>query len=408
MSRRKKSTRKKPVPNKNLIVHDKKLSNVGSEISLKEDSNKNIINNDEKINESNFGKEIVESDNFENAIKTMNPFFSFSILFAVVAVCFFFINLFVVTKLLDFAIGYKTFVLLICSYYLVIYLFNRKMENIISLCIFNFMGMIALYNILMHFNLFQSPLLSQTYFVPNILYFYMAFLIASYSYKIYDFFAFLGLLILSLIDGLTKTPIKSFAIISIIYFIFSYTIIWIAVFSKNLSISFLYENIFLISIIIAVLLAIISKYNVELLTKVYKKTVYFESKYRLKERIDGKTEYILKLFEMSKIPNLKLLNKDKKLLIPTSIFYILIKIIMPLWIVMYYSAGFQYFYYYESNNNYCVNLDKDDEIIKLYNGNVITHVLRNFQEVNCEKEKIHVELSIKKRIDDMIEKSKAH
>lgn len=410
MSRRKKITRKKQVINKkNVIDAQENFGDVRNNIFKAEEFQEEKDNKEYK----NHGKEkfdvnATESSDFQKNIRTVNPVCSFAILFMFVGISFFSINHFILVSTFKFVIGYKILVSFVCLYYLVVYFLNRKMDNIISLCFLNFMRVVVIYNILMHFNWFKIPLLSQTYFVSNILYFYVSFLMASYSYKIYDFFSFLGSYLLSLIEGLTKSMLKFFVLILIPYFVISYVIIWIGVHSQNSNISLYYDKIFWISIFVIMFFAVFCKYNVGFLNKIHIKTVYFESKYKLKEKIDEKTEYILNFFKMSRIPDLKLINEDKKLLIPSSIFYIVVKIIVPLWILMFYSAGFQYFYYYETNNNYCTNLDYNTGIIKLYNGNVILSDSNFLKEVNCEKEKISIEISIAKLAEKMLKEPKAH
>lgn len=307
----------------------------------------------------------------------------------------------------EYLADYRTFLVIILIYYIYVSIVNRHTEGIFKTVIFNFLGIIGLYNILILFNPFRMTQLSNDYWISNILYFYISFLFVSFDFKIYEKLSFITGCCFSLMKISTKNVLKVIFVFLIYASLWGYFVasIWVLSFMSDKPIT---PNVFYMpeALLIIPLLLTIATYLIVgagfffYIKDDKEKSLYFlmstQWAGRLEKTINTKIEWLINILKIERIKSPPLLKNKKKIDYINMTIFMYVKIIIFHFICLLYTTDLIFFTYKQPNNGYCQDAGfKDDTaIIKLSNNNVFVVDGKSLQEKKCEQKLERIDIKI--------------
>lgn len=299
------------------------------------------------------------------------------------------------------------FFLMMVFYYISIIVYEKTLNSLKSV-ILNVIGMIGFYNLLLSYNPLSMVEISSDYFISNILYLYLSFLLFSLDFNISKKLIFLIDIIVVFLNKIkTISKIKVVLLILLIGMFIRYCM------KNNGELIIPIITLSTLSIFIILFKEKISYKD----TDNYLKLRDQLGELRKFEYLEKIIEWILEIFKIEKLKPLKSTNGKDKLNKINIFFIVFVKYIMPYNILlMYYEFNYEYYNMYKiSNGNYCIIAEdkiknENVQIIKLKNGNILKprekveyidvemygNIVKKpktnhyLTEQSCEKEKINI------------------
>jgi hypothetical protein len=295
----------------------------------------------------------------------------------------------------------------IVMYYTMRFMYYDNTQEEKKSIIWNILGVISLYNILITLNIFKFIELSSSYAVTNIFYFYVSFFIFTINWDFYGKLTIIVDLIYAMINKSNKnfkelSSTISFLLGAFIYPIFVFLVMYHLIYMKKHPYSKFFVILSIAIIITYISITIYNKFKKgnENINNIHRKII--EKIKKNKELIDDKNNWFIEVFNIKKISNVnfidlgikKMTSKQQKDL------YILLLRFFPFIIFLLIPLKDNYYILYLQNNDICINEElKDKKIIKLKNDNVLIEKLKNnetyLSEVTCEKKKVEFRYSKK-------------
>lgn len=297
------------------------------------------------------------------------------------------------------------FVTLIILYYVAIIFQNKtlNLDNIKS-SFFNFVGIITLYNIFLLYNPFNMIEISSDYFLSNILYFYLSFLIITFDYKFYDKIVFIINIFFGLIEKTKKEimmPLLTTFLIILMTSIIIANIYIMFDFDEFMFLIILYigARIYVLIAMTLFMIFLFSKFTINVKNNSNNQKQYVKLRSiveKFEKLIETFIKWFLELFKIEKINSFSLMTKDGTINKLNTLTTILTKIAPFILLTILVSSKAYYPVNYSiENEKYCINkgISNDSKIIKLKNGNILLSENNQWNEVACEREKNELKMN---------------
>lgn len=347
-------------------------------------------------------------DDYESLIKykTVLSYISFY----VTILGFFLFSIFLSVN--DFELNYKLFIWFIPIYYfsmLLIYGYSIKELTL------NFLSIITIYNFALEFNPLKMVEISSDYYISNILYFYLSFLIVTFNFKLYERLSNGIDILFGQLIYLRANPYIAYPILGFTLFMYTWAAIIIfklANFHEMVIPTFVF--LFWSTVILLLFSMII---DVKREKKSSKILSYIEKKEKItkyEDKINKAVSSFLDIINIKRFGDLKDEKNDKiekikgsRIRIRILLHIILIKItkLYPLLLLIILTNNYAYYgMYLEKNEKYCKEVDKEiyekSLIVKLKDGDILrmdNDIEKKYSfilnQISCEKQKNLIKVS---------------
>lgn len=292
----------------------------------------------------------------------------------------------------------------IVFYYMHFHMLNKSKRDAVVVLL-NAGAIYPTYKFLLEHNPLDMIELSSNYQITNILYFYTSFVavtISLNSYKkiIYAANTFFDILkITETVNGLFKVILLYFTTIPTIIIICIFYIKYMENKNQNLSDVTTLFNIMFFSIYIIPLTITIYSIFRNLVKKDYKiRDRVINLIQRYENKINSLEYSIYKHFNYDMMKNTEFFSGVKLHIINIIMtMFIRYGILLSLF-VAHYSMTNYYFFYTITNDEYCINIEKNASIVKLENGNVLKLIKKDngplyFTEYECKKKMRNIKVN---------------
>lgn len=402
-----------------------KIDKVIKSDEMKKTDEKEILINEKNIDEKQLLKEelninyseLKEKELVEKTYNDVKQRIIFLTMFTSVGLVIFFLIYLNMHYIFSEMFNRFSILCVIICYYINIIIDTRNMKDLKSV-ILNFIGIIGLYNIFLVYNPLEMVEMSSIYFISNIFYFYISFLIISFDYNFYKIIDFFIDCILGLINSSQKRPII--------------TCVWIAAFTCLITLLFskyvnatVMSTVFEYSIAMVICLFFYGKLNIKITKPKKVPKLYTLIKTIIKKCenfINDLTLWILDIFKVEKIKGSVIMKEngiknkiDFLVTLKNMIVFFIAKIMLPLLLFYYSNTNAFNALYFIDNSGYCqsvssnemdvteLNSNKDFKMAILKNDNILVmnEVKNNdkidvvyFQEIECHRPILKLKINI--------------
>ena len=342
--------------------------------------NSKMIDNNKSTTETELCNNRIYVEDVNNEIESVIKYKTIlSYVFFYITIFGFILFTYVVSEL---DLNYTIFIYFIPVYYLsMLKLYGYTIKEITI----NFVCILSFYNFFLEFNPLNMIEVSSNYYISNILYFYISFIIVSFNFKIYERLSNVLDIIYGQLIYLKSNPLIAYPILGITLFFYSWAA---AIIFKLLNFHEIVSLILglLLWIIIAILFICMLYHWKKQKKEKYTILKYLEKKINLKrneEKINKSISYLLDIINIKRLGETKKIEHEEKeerdkLRIFIHVALIKITKLYPIIVFIMLMNNYSYYgMYLIKNETYCKKSEKVNEqinentlIVKLKNGDV--------------------------------------